>query len=574
MKEIKRLLGSYAYGYRLMLFISFLLAILYVGATLVTPILVGYAIDEINEGLINTNKILVYIITLVVIIILGSFAGYFMNYMLSRVTFLTIRDMRNDTFSKLLNVSVKTLDTRAHGDIIARITTDLDVVQDGMIQSLTEALTGIITILVTLIFMLVLNYQIGLIVVALTPLSLIVAAIIARLSFNTVKNTSKTKGDLTSFVNEMIENQKVVIAYNHEEKNEEVFKALDKELYKHGVNAQFYSSLSNPSTRFINAIIYLVVATFGSLTIINGSNLLTVGLLSTFLSYASQYTKPFNSISAVWAELQNSISSLKRIYEWIDLGEIDKNGMTLNNPSGEVIFNDISFSYNGKKQIIKNFNLKVNPGEKVAIVGPTGCGKTTLINLLMKFYEVNTGQILVDGKNINEIDEKSYRENIGMVLQDTWLFDGTIYENIAYGKEVASKEEVVEAAKNAYADDFIMRLPLGYDTHVSADDGVSIGEKQLLCIARLMLRMPNILILDEATSNIDILTEIKVTKAFNKMMKGRTTFIIAHRLQTIKSADKIVVMKDGKIVEMGRHEELLAKNGFYKEIYNSQFQTE
>lgn len=574
MKEIKRLLGSYAYGYRLMLFISFLLAILYVGATLVTPILVGYAIDEINEGLINTNKILVYIITLVVIIILGAFAGYFMNYMLSRVTFLTIRDMRNDTFSKLLNVSVKTLDTRAHGDIIARITTDLDVVQDGMIQSLTEALTGIITILVTLIFMLVLNYQIGLIVVALTPLSLIVAAIIARLSFNTVKNTSKTKGDLTSFVNEMIENQKVVIAYNHEEKNEEVFKALDKELYKHGVNAQFYSSLSNPSTRFINAIIYLVVATFGSLTIINGSNLLTVGLLSTFLSYASQYTKPFNSISAVWAELQNSISSLKRIYEWIDLGEIDKNGMTLNNPSGEVIFNDISFSYNGKKQIIKNFNLKVNPGEKVAIVGPTGCGKTTLINLLMKFYEVNTGQILVDGKNINEIDEKSYRENIGMVLQDTWLFDGTIYENIAYGKEVASKEEVVEAAKNAYADDFIMRLPLGYDTHVSADDGVSIGEKQLLCIARLMLRMPNILILDEATSNIDILTEIKVTKAFNKMMKGRTTFIIAHRLQTIKSADKIVVMKDGKIVEMGRHEELLAKNGFYKEIYNSQFQTE
>lgn len=574
MKEIKRLLGSYAYGYRLMLFISFLLAILYVGATLVTPILVGYAIDEINEGLINTNKILVYIITLVVIIILGAFAGYFMNYILSRVTFLTIRDMRNDTFSKLLNVSVKTLDTRAHGDIIARITTDLDVVQDGMIQSLTEALTGIITILVTLIFMLVLNYQIGLIVVALTPLSLIVAAIIARLSFNTVKNTSKTKGDLTSFVNEMIENQKVVIAYNHEEKNEEVFKALDKELYKHGVNAQFYSSLSNPSTRFINAIIYLVVATFGSLTIINGSNLLTVGLLSTFLSYASQYTKPFNSISAVWAELQNSISSLKRIYEWIDLGEIDKNGMTLNNPSGEVIFNDISFSYNGKKQIIKNFNLKVNPGEKVAIVGPTGCGKTTLINLLMKFYEVNTGQILVDGKNINEIDEKSYRENIGMVLQDTWLFDGTIYENIAYGKEVASKEEVVEAAKNAYADDFIMRLPLGYDTHVSADDGVSIGEKQLLCIARLMLRMPNILILDEATSNIDILTEIKVTKAFNKMMKGRTTFIIAHRLQTIKSADKIVVMKDGKIVEMGRHEELLAKNGFYKEIYNSQFQTE
>ncbi len=572
MKVLKRVL-RYASCYRLYLFLSALLAILYVSATLICPIIVGYAIDEIVEGAINTSLILKYIIILIFIIIFGALFGYVMNILISKVTYLTVKDLRNDAFNKLLNVPIATLDNHAHGDIISRIITDIDVVQDGLLQSFTEALTGIITIVFTLVFMLILNYQIGLIVFALTPLSLIVAMVIAKLSFKTIKNTSKVKGDLTSFTNEMFENQKIVLAYNQMDENQAKFELIDDELYRHGVNAQFYASLSNPSTRFVNAIIYMVVATFGSLSIINGSQILTIGLLSVFLSYANQYTKPFNSISAVWAELQNSIASLRRIFDWLDEKEV----YTQTNESillyGDVDFENVCFSYNEKKVIIDNFNLHVKKGEKVAIVGPTGCGKTTLINLIMKFYDINEGNIFLDGKNINELSLATIRDNVGMVLQDTWLFNGTIFENIAYGKDDATEEEIIKAAKDAFCHDFIMRLPNGYQTKVSIDEGVSEGQKQLLCIARLMLRLPSILILDEATSNIDTRTELKISKAFNHLMEGRTAFIIAHRLQTIKTADKIVVLKDGKILEVGTHFELIEKDGFYKEIYNSQFQT-
>lgn len=566
----------YAKPYSLYLVISFISAIVYVLATLVTPILIGYAIDELDplKATIDTNQILFYIITIIVIIVVGAIFGYLMNYFISKITYYTVRDLRKEAFKKLLNVPVSTLDTHSHGDIIGRIITDVDVVQDGLLQSFTEAFTGIITIIVTLAFMLVLNYKIGLIVVALTPLSLIVAMIIAKLSFKTIRKTSEVKGNLSSFVNEMIENQKVVIAYNHQEENQEYFRAIDKELYKHGVNAQFYSSLTNPATRFVNAIIYMVVATVGAIIIVGNPDSLSVGMLNAFLSYASQYTKPFNSISSVWAELQNSIASLRRIFEWLDEDEyVEKSVDVIENLDGAITFNDVCFGYSKEKRIIDSFTLDVKPGEKIAIVGPTGCGKTTLINLLMRFYDINSGDICIDSENINKIKVSSLRANIGMVLQDTWLFNGTIRDNIAYGKDNATMDEIIDAAKRAYAHDFIMRLKDGYDTVVSSEGSMSIGQKQLLCIARLMLRLPNILILDEATSNIDTRTEIKVAKAFNDMMEGRTSFIIAHRLSTIKSADKIVVLNNGRIMEIGTHEALLASGGFYKQIYDAQFQT-
>lgn len=566
----------YAKPYSLYLVISFISAIVYVLATLVTPILIGYAIDELDplKATIDTNQILFYIITIIVIIVVGAIFGYLMNYFISKITYYTVRDLRKEAFKKLLNVPVSTLDTHSHGDIIGRIITDVDVVQDGLLQSFTEAFTGIITIIVTLAFMLVLNYKIGLIVVALTPLSLIVAMIIAKLSFKTIRKTSEVKGNLSSFVNEMIENQKVVIAYNHQEENQEYFRAIDKELYKHGVNAQFYSSLTNPATRFVNAIIYMVVATVGAIIIVGNPDSLSVGMLNAFLSYASQYTKPFNSISSVWAELQNSIASLRRIFEWLDEDEyVEKSVDVIENLDGAITFNDVCFGYSKEKRIIDSFTLDVKPGEKIAIVGPTGCGKTTLINLLMRFYDINSGDICIDSENINKIKVSSLRANIGMVLQDTWLFNGTIKDNIAYGKDNATMDEIIDAAKRAYAHDFIMRLKDGYDTVVSSEGSMSIGQKQLLCIARLMLRLPNILILDEATSNIDTRTEIKVAKAFNDMMEGRTSFIIAHRLSTIKSADKIVVLNNGRIMEIGTHEALLASGGFYKQIYDAQFQT-
>lgn len=574
-KHLIKRIFKYLKPYSFILILAFFSALVYVFATLYAPMLMGNLIDELDYlhdfGYLR-QEFYIYLYLLIGCVVIGALFGYVMTYLLNKLTYLMVRDLRIDTFAKINRIPVSYIDSHSYGDLLSRIISDIDTVAEGLLQTFTEALTGIITIVFTLFFMLRLNYKIGLLVVALTPLSLIGATFIAKMSFKTFKAQAEVKGRLTGFVNEMVENQAVIKAYGREAENTVAFDKIDEELYKYGINAQFYSSLANPITRFVNAIIYLCVATFGAIDVVAGG--LKVGMLSTFLSYASSYTKPFNSISSVATELQNSFASLRRVFELLDATELpDESGLAeIDTIKGEVSFQDVSFSYKPEVKLIENFSIDCKKGEQIAFVGPTGCGKTTLINLLMRFYDINSGDITVDSKSIYDIKRKSLRAHMGMVLQDTWLFKGTVKENIAYGKDDATEEEIIDAAKRAYAHDFIMQLPHGYDTIISDSDGMSTGQKQLLCIARLMLRIPNVLILDEATSNIDTRTEILISKAFKQMMIGRTSFIIAHRLSTIKNADKIIVMKDGHIMEIGRHEELLAKNGFYTSIYNSQFQ--
>lgn len=574
-KHLIKRIFKYLKPYSFILILAFFSALVYVFATLYAPMLMGNLIDELDYlhdfGYLR-QEFYIYLYLLIGCVVIGALFGYVMTYLLNKLTYLMVRDLRIDTFAKINRIPVSYIDSHSYGDLLSRIISDIDTVAEGLLQTFTEALTGIITIVFTLFFMLRLNYKIGLLVVALTPLSLIGATFIAKMSFKTFKAQAEVKGRLTGFVNEMVENQAVIKAYGREAENTAAFDKIDEELYKYGINAQFYSSLANPITRFVNAIIYLCVATFGAIDVVAGG--LKVGMLSTFLSYASSYTKPFNSISSVATELQNSFASLRRVFELLDATEIpDESGLAeIDTIKGEVSFQDVSFSYKPDVKLIENFSIDCKKGEQIAFVGPTGCGKTTIINLLMRFYDINSGDITVDSKSIYDIKRKSLRAHMGMVLQDTWLFKGTVKENIAYGKDDATDEEIIDAAKRAYAHDFIMQLPHGYDTIISDSDGMSTGQKQLLCIARLMLRIPNVLILDEATSNIDTRTEILISKAFKQMMIGRTSFIIAHRLSTIKNADKIIVMKDGHIMEIGRHEELLAKNGFYTSIYNSQFQ--
>lgn len=574
-KHLIKRIFKYLKPYSFILILAFFSALVYVFATLYAPMLMGNLIDELDYlhdfGYLR-QEFYIYLYLLIGCVVIGALFGYVMTYLLNKLTYLMVRDLRIDTFAKINRIPVSYIDSHSYGDLLSRIISDIDTVAEGLLQTFTEALTGIITIVFTLFFMLRLNYKIGLLVVALTPLSLIGATFIAKMSFKTFKSQAEVKGRLTGFVNEMIENQAVIKAYGREAENTAAFDKIDEELYKYGINAQFYSSLANPITRFVNAIIYLCVATFGAIDVVAGG--LKVGMLSTFLSYASSYTKPFNSISSVATELQNSFASLRRVFELLDATELpDESGLEeIDTINGEVSFQDVSFSYKPEVKLIEHFSIDCKKGEQIAFVGPTGCGKTTIINLLMRFYDINSGDITVDSKSIYDIKRKSLRAHMGMVLQDTWLFKGTVKENIAYGKDDATDEEIIDAAKRAYAHDFIMQLPHGYDTIISDSDGMSTGQKQLLCIARLMLRIPNVLILDEATSNIDTRTEILISKAFKQMMIGRTSFIIAHRLSTIKNADKIIVMKDGHIMEIGRHEELLAKNGFYTSIYNSQFQ--
>lgn len=574
-KHLIKRIFKYLKPYSFILILAFFSALVYVFATLYAPMLMGNLIDELDYlhdfGYLR-QEFYIYLYLLIGCVVIGALFGYVMTYLLNKLTYLMVRDLRIDTFAKINRIPVSYIDSHSYGDLLSRIISDIDTVAEGLLQTFTEALTGIITIVFTLFFMLRLNYKIGLLVVALTPLSLIGATFIAKMSFKTFKAQAEVKGRLTGFVNEMVENQAVIKAYGREAENTAAFDKIDEELYKYGINAQFYSSLANPITRFVNAIIYLCVATFGAIDVVAGG--LKVGMLSTFLSYASSYTKPFNSISSVATELQNSFASLRRVFELLDATELpDESGLAeIDTINGEVSFQDVSFSYKPEVKLIENFSIDCKKGEQIAFVGPTGCGKTTLINLLMRFYDINSGDITVDSKSIYDIKRKSLRAHMGMVLQDTWLFKGTVKENIAYGKDDATDDEIIDAAKRAYAHDFIMQLPHGYDTIISDSDGMSTGQKQLLCIARLMLRIPNVLILDEATSNIDTRTEILISKAFKQMMIGRTSFIIAHRLSTIKNADKIIVMKDGHIMEIGRHEELLAKNGFYTSIYNSQFQ--
>lgn len=572
---LKRIL-NYAKRYKILLTISFLAAILYVSATLYAPKLVGDAIDQFMDAVnFKIEDILWIVLELLGVVVLGSIFGWIMNALLNRITYSIVKDLRIDAFHKILKVPVSYLDYHLSGDILTRIISDTDQVSEGLLQGFSQALTGIITIIVTIAMMLWIKWEIGLVVIILTPLSLFVAAFISRKSFKTFKAQAQIKGDMGGFLNEMITNQKVVIAYQRQSENILKFQHMDQELYAVGVKAQFNSSLTNPTTRFVNAIVYASVATIGSILIISSKGMaFGVGGLTAFLTYASQYTKPFNEISGVATELSNSFASLRRVFKLIDEEELDleESKEELKIPSGAVEFKNVSFQYNPEKPLIENLNITIEPGMKVAIVGPTGCGKTTLINLIMRYYELTGGTICIDGKDISAYSRDSLREKIGLVLQETWLFKGTVFDNIAYAKENATLEEVVEAAKKAYADDFIEKLPNGYQTIISDDEGVSVGQKQLLCIARLMIRLPQILILDEATSNIDTRTEVMIQKAFNKMMEGRTSFIIAHRLSTIRNADKILVMNAGTIIEQGTHEELLNQNGFYKKLYDSQFQ--
>ncbi|VYT62735.1 ATP-binding cassette domain-containing protein [Clostridium paraputrificum] len=573
-KQVVKRLLKFTKPYIGYLIMALICALFSVTFTLLGPVLIGKGIDLIiGPNNVDFNGILKIIVILMATIILGALFQWLMSLCTNIVTQKTVKDLRIASFNKINEVPLKYIDSNPHGDIINRVVSDIDLISDGLLQGFTQLFTGIVTIIGTLLFMLSINVSIALVVVLVTPLSLFVASFIAKKSHNSFKVQSATRGELSGYIEEILGNQKVVKAFSYEDEAEEKFKEINARLYESGVKSQFYSSLTNPSTRFVNGIVYAAVGVIGALLAIKGK--LTIGDISCFLSYANQYTKPFNEISGVVTELQTAFASAKRVFNLLDeLPETpeDKDAISLVKADGYLEINNVNFSYSENKKLIENLNLKVKPGNRIAIVGPTGCGKTTIINLLMRFYDVTSGEIKVDNTNITHLTREGLRRNFGMVLQDTWLYSGTVKENIAYGKVDATDEEIIEAAKAAHAHNFIMRLPNGYDTLIN-DDGsnISQGQKQLLCIARVMLTKPPMLILDEATSNIDTRTEIYIQKAFDKMMEGRTSFIVAHRLSTIKEADLILVMNAGKIIEQGKHEELLAANGFYANLYNSQF---
>ena len=573
-KQVVKRLLKFTKPYIGYLIMALICALFSVTFTLLGPVLIGKGIDLIiGPNNVDFNGILKIIVILMATIILGALFQWLMGLYTNIVTQKTVKDLRIASFSKINEVPLRYIDSNPHGDIINRVVNDIDLISDGLLQGFTQLFTGIVTIVGTLLFMLSINVSIALVVVLVTPLSLFVASFIAKKSHNSFKVQSATRGELSGYIEEMLGNQKVVKAFSYEDEAEEKFKEINARLYESGVKSQFYSSLTNPSTRFVNGIVYAAVGIIGALLAIKGK--LTIGDISCFLSYANQYTKPFNEISGVVTELQTAFASAKRVFNLLDeLPETpeDKDAISLVKADGYLEINNVNFSYSENKKLIENLNLKVKPGNRIAIVGPTGCGKTTIINLLMRFYDVTSGEIKVDNTNITHLTREGLRRNFGMVLQDTWLYSGTVKENIAYGKADATDEEIIEAAKAAHAHNFIMRLPNGYDTLIN-DDGsnISQGQKQLLCIARVMLTKPPMLILDEATSSIDTRTEIYIQKAFDKMMEGRTSFIVAHRLSTIKEADRILVVNAGKIIEQGKHEQLLAANGFYANLYNSQF---
>lgn len=573
-KQVVKRLLKFTKPYIGYLIMALICALFSVTFTLLGPVLIGKGIDLIiGPNNVDFNGILKIIVILMATIILGALFQWLMGLYTNIVTQKTVKDLRIASFSKINEVPLRYIDSNPHGDIINRVVNDIDLISDGLLQGFTQLFTGIVTIVGTLLFMLSINVSIALVVVLVTPLSLFVASFIAKKSHNSFKVQSATRGELSGYIEEILGNQKVVKSFSYEDEAEEKFKEINARLYESGVKSQFYSSLTNPSTRFVNGIVYAAVGVIGALLAIKGK--LTIGDISCFLSYANQYTKPFNEISGVVTELQTAFASAKRVFNLLDeLPETpeDKDAISLVKADGYLEINNVNFSYSENKKLIENLNLKVKPGNRIAIVGPTGCGKTTIINLLMRFYDVTSGEIKVDNTNITHLTREGLRRNFGMVLQDTWLYSGTVKENIAYGKVDATDEEIIEAAKAAHAHNFIMRLPNGYDTLIN-DDGsnISQGQKQLLCIARVMLTKPPMLILDEATSSIDTRTEIYIQKAFDKMMEGRTSFIVAHRLSTIKEADLILVMNAGKIIEQGKHEQLLAANGFYANLYNSQF---
>lgn len=560
--------------YQWQVLLSLLMAIAVVILNLYLPILTGDAVDGIvAKGMVNFTGLFKIFQKMIVVIVATAVFQWLMNVINNHITYCVVQDIRKEAFEKLERLPLKYVDSHSYGDIVSRMIADVDQFAEGLLMGFTQLFTGVLTIIGTLFFMFDINIKIALVVVLLTPLSLFVAAFIAKRTYTMFKMQSETRGEQTSLIEEMIGNLKVVQAFGHEDENQEEFDEINGRLQKYSLNATFFSSLVNPSTRFINSMIYAGVGITGAISALGGG--ISVGQLTCFLSYANQYTKPFNEISGVITELQNALACAARVFELIEEEpEIEEaaDAKELNDVRGEISLEHVYFSYTADKELIRDFNLSVKPGQRIAIVGPTGCGKTTLINLLMRFYDTKEGKIKVDGHEIKDLTRGSLRTNYGMVLQDTWIRNATVKENIVIGKPEATMEEVIAAAKASRAHDFIKRLPQGYDTVLGEEGGsLSQGQKQLLCITRVMLCLPPMLILDEATSSIDTRTEIKIQEAFAKMMKDRTSFIVAHRLSTIREADQILVMKDGNIIEQGDHQELLEKGGFYAELYNSQF---
>ncbi|MBQ1617693.1 MAG: ABC transporter ATP-binding protein [Ruminococcus sp.] len=560
--------------HRGLLILALLSAVVSISLTLLIPVLVGQAVDNIvAKGEVYFEAVVRIILYIAAAIVGVSSCQWLMNYLVNVISFRVVRDLRRDVFRKLNTVPLSYIDTHPHGDLISRVINDVDAVGDGLTQICLQLFSGVVTIIGTLIFMLAIDWRIAIVVFVLTPLSLFLAAFIGKLTHKRFTEQQLLQGDISSYVEEHVGNQRIVKAFSYEERACEDFEKLNQQLYDVGFKAQFAGALANPSTRFVNALVYAAVAIIGALTVISGG--LSIGGLSCFLTYANQYTKPFNEVTGVLTQLQTGLAAAERVFAVLEAEDESPGNNKITdaeNVRGNVEIRDVSFSYVPEKPLIRHFSLSVPSGCHVAIVGPTGCGKTTLINLLMRFYEVNEGSILLDGIDIRDMSRDALRRCYGMVLQDSWLFNGTIMENLRYGNENATDEEVIAAAKSAHAHSFIRKMPQGYDTEISEGGGnLSQGQKQLLCIARAMLTNPSVLILDEATSSIDTLTEIRVQKAFAKMMKGRTSFVVAHRLSTIKESDVILVLKDGNIIEQGSHETLLKQGGFYHTLYNSQF---
>lgn len=572
-KQTLKRLFSIIGKYKPMLIMTIVLALVFVVVSLYIPILVGDAVDVIiDKGNVNFDLLIPILVKIVIVVLLGGISQWVMSIINNYITYNTVRDIRKIAFNKLNKLPVKYIDSNPHGSIVSRIITDVDTFADGLLMGFTQVFTGIATIVGTLIFMLLMSPVTTVAVIVLTPLSLFAAKFISGKTYALFKKQSEIRADQTSITEEMITNEKTVKAFNYEDKAIEDFVKINNNLSKVSLKAIFFSSLTNPVTRFVNSMVYMAVALIGSLSVLNG--VLSVGMLVSFLSYANQYTKPFNEISGVITELQNAIACLNRVFDLIYEDEYAPDGdERFENANGTVEFKNVYFSYSPDKPLIENFSLKVNPGETIAIVGPTGCGKTTLINILMRFYDVNKGEILINGKNIKDISRHELRSTFGMVLQETWLKSATILENLKMGVPNATEEEVIEAAKLTRAHSFIKRLPDGYNTEIGESGGsLSEGQKQLLCITRVMVMNPQMLILDEATSSIDTRTELKISKAFDLLMENKTSFVVAHRLSTIKDADRILVMKDGNVIEIGNHNELMSQKGFYYNLYKSQFE--
>lgn len=576
---LARVLG-YIGRYKLLLPVALLLALVSVALSLYVPVLIGEAIDLIiGEGSVDLEGVAKKLTLSALLIGLGALASWLLGVVNNRIAFHVMRDIRNDAFAKIERLPLSYIDTHAHGDTVNRVINDTERFAEGLLLGFTQVFTGVLTIVGTLCFMLVLCWQIALVVVVLTPLSIFIAKFIGSRTHRMFKARSETEAEQTSLIDEMMGNQKLVTAFGYESRARERFDEVSKRLEKCTLDAIFFSSLTNPTTRFVNSVVYAAVALVGALLAMGSGDgeaaMLTVGEFSVLLSYTNQYTKPFNEISGIFAEFQGALASAARVLELIEEDEIPadaEDATVLTDAKGEVLLDKVEFSYTEDKPLIRDLSLAVTPGERIAIVGPTGCGKTTVINLLMRFYDINSGRIAVDGNDIDKITRRSLRTSYGMVLQDTWLSEGTVRENIALGRPDATDEEIIAAARAAHAHSFIKRLKQGYDTRISeGGEGLSQGQKQLLCIARVMLALPPMLILDEATSSIDTRTEMKIQRAFAEMMKGRTSFIVAHRLSTVREADAILVMRDGRIVETGTHDELLARGGFYSKLYNSQF---